>query len=35
MLNKLKIKSLAVTNEVGHFCITTVVFDQFLKFHLS
>ena len=28
MLNKCKINSLAVTNQVGHFCNTTVVFGQ-------
>ena len=26
--------SLAVTNQVGHFCKTTTVFGQVLKFHL-
>ena len=26
--------SLAVTNQVGHFCKTTVVFGQVLNFHL-
>ena len=34
MLNKRKINSLAVTNQVGHFCKTTAVFDQVPDFHL-
>ena len=34
MLNKWKINSLAVANQVGHVCKTTVVFDQVPDFHL-
>ena len=34
MLNKCKINSLTVTNQVGHFCKTTVVFGQVSDFHL-
>ena len=34
MLNKCKINILTVTNQVGHFYRTTVVFGQVLDFHL-
>ena len=34
MLNKWKINSLAVTNQVGRFCSTTVVLGQVPNFHL-
>ena len=34
MLIKCKINSLAVTNQVSHFCKTTVVFRQVPNFHL-
>ena len=34
MLSKCKINSLDVTNQVGHFCKTTVVFGQVPDFHL-
>ena len=33
-INKCKINSLAVTNPVGGFCKTTVVFGQVADFHL-
>ena len=34
MLNKYKINGLAVKNQVGYFCKTTVVFGQLPDFHL-
>ena len=35
MLNKCKTDSLAVKNQVDHFCKTTAVFGQVPDFHLS
>ena len=34
MLNKCNINTLAVTNQVSHFCKTTAVFGQVPDFHL-
>ena len=34
MLNKCKINSLVLTNQVGHFCKTAVAFGQVPDFHI-